>query len=261
MKTAVAVMAILLVAPGRSFALWEIESVSKERAAELGMKIRSERVGPDQVRVELEFKAEGELKTFAEGAVNGDGSRVELRIGKRDPPAVTAPLRLDRSKPGRVVVGLTADRNQLDELTLWVFVPGSLGGEIFELRLGDFAEILPQASGIIDGKPVEFPDEGMAVGLKGAVALLESCRDESRYEADERLQAERGDHVRLVLPQPISARILDEQIEFSELVFRLPMTAGVFWVRSGDQWRRYSKYEPQKEKPFQTWLGQAQPAD
>jgi len=101
----------------------------------------------------------------------------------------------------------------------------------------------------------------MAVGLKGAIALLESCRDESRYEADERLQSERGDHVRLVLPQPLSAHILDEQVEFSELVFRLPMTTGVFWVRSGDNWRRYSKYEPQKEKPFQTWLGQAQPAD
>jgi hypothetical protein len=254
-------MAILLVAPGTSFALWEIEPISKERAKELGMKIRSTRVGSDQVRVELEFKAEGELKTFAEGALDGDRSRVELRIGKRDRPAVTAPLLLDRSKPGCVVVGLTADRNQLDELTLWVFVPGTLGGEIFELRLGDFAEISPQASGIIDAKPIEFPDEGMAIGLKGALALLESCRDESRYEAAERLQAERGDHVRLVLSTPLSARVLGEQIEFSELVFRLPMNTGVFWVRSGDNWRRYSKYEPQKEKPFKAWLGQAQPAD
>lgn len=142
-----------------------------------------------------------------------------------------------------------------------MFVPGPLGGVIFDLRLGDFAELSPQATGIIGAKQVAFSEEGMAVGLKGAVALLESCRDESLYEPDERLQAERGDHIRLVLPTPLSARVLDEQIEFSELVFRLPLTTGVFWVRSGDTWRRYSKYEPQKEMPFHTWLGQAQPAD
>ena len=43
---------------------------------------------------------------------------------------MTAPLREDRSKPGRVVVSFTSDRTRLDKLKLWVFVPESLGGTI-----------------------------------------------------------------------------------------------------------------------------------
>jgi hypothetical protein len=43
---------------------------------------------------------------------------------------------------------------------------------------------------------------------------------------------------------------MNEKIEFSELVFRLPMNTGVFWVRTGDKWRRCSKYEFPKEEPF-----------
>jgi hypothetical protein len=73
----------------------------------------------------------GELKNF---------SRVDLRIGEGDNPPVTAPLREDRSKPGRVVVNSTADRAQLDKLKLWMMVPGSRGGTIYDLRVKDFVE-------------------------------------------------------------------------------------------------------------------------
>ena len=106
--------------------------VSKERAKELGMQVRSEPACPNHVRVELEFKLDGKLKDF---------SRVDLRIGEGDNPPVTAPLREDRLKPGRVVVKLTADRAQLDRLTLWVFVPESLGGTFYDLRVNDFVEL------------------------------------------------------------------------------------------------------------------------
>ena len=66
MKTAfsLAVLAVLLVAPGRCFALWSIAPVSKEGAKELGMEVRTTEAGPNQVRVELEFKAENKLKDF-----------------------------------------------------------------------------------------------------------------------------------------------------------------------------------------------------
>lgn len=128
----IAVLTFLLaVAPSPCFALWEIAPVSRERAKEMAMEVRSDSVGPNHVRVELEFKTDGELKNF---------SRVDLRIGEGDNPPVTAPLREDRSKPGRVVVNFTADRAQLDKLKLWVMVPGSLGGTIYDLRVKDFVE-------------------------------------------------------------------------------------------------------------------------
>ena len=134
MKTAfsIAILPVLLVAPSPCFALWEIASVSTERAKELGMEVRSEGAGPNHVRVELGFKTEGALKDY---------SRVELRIGEGDNPPVTAPLREERSKLGRIAVSFTAERAQLDKLTLWVMVPAPLGGTIYALRVKDFVEL------------------------------------------------------------------------------------------------------------------------
>jgi len=124
----IAVLAVLLVAPSPCFALWVIASVSKERAKELGMEVRSKAAGPNQVRVELEFKTEGKFEEFSPEGKFKDRSRVELRIGEGDNTAVTAPLREDRSKPGRVVVSFNADRAHLDKINLWVMVPESDGG-------------------------------------------------------------------------------------------------------------------------------------
>ena len=141
MKTAfsIAILPVLLVAPSPCFALWEIAPVSTELAKKMGMEVRSDRAGPNHVRVELEFKTEGALKGFAEGALK-DHSRVELQFGAGDNPPVTAPLREDRSKPGRIVVGFSADRAQLDKLSLWVMVPGNEGGTAYVLRVKDFVE-------------------------------------------------------------------------------------------------------------------------
>jgi len=132
MKTIFSVSALalfLFVAPSTCFALWGIAPVSKEVAKELDMQVRSEPAGPNHVTVKLEFKPEGKLKDF---------SRVDLRVGEGDNPPVTAPLREDRSKPGRVVVSFSADRSQLEKLKLWVFVPESLGGTIYDIRVRDF---------------------------------------------------------------------------------------------------------------------------
>lgn len=134
MKTAfnIAVLAVLLITPNRSFALWLIAPVSKEQAKELGMEVRSEVAGPNHVRVELEFKIEETFKDF---------SSVDLRIGEGDNPPLTAPLREDRSKPGRVIVRFTADRGQLEKIKLWVMVLGLDGGSIYDLRVKDFVEL------------------------------------------------------------------------------------------------------------------------
>jgi hypothetical protein len=53
---------------------------------------------------------------------------------------VTAPLREDRSNPGRVVVSFTADRTRLDKLSLWVMCPGSRGGTVYDVRVKDFVD-------------------------------------------------------------------------------------------------------------------------
>jgi hypothetical protein len=133
MKTgfSIAVLAVLLVAPSPCFALRWTVLVSKEQAKEIGMEVRSKAAGPNQVLAELEFKVEGKLKNF---------SRVNLQFGEGDNPPLTAPLREDRSKPGRIVVSFTADRAQLDKFTLRVMVEESLGGPIYELRIKDFVE-------------------------------------------------------------------------------------------------------------------------
>ena len=146
MKTAfnIAVLAVLLVAPSPCFALWMIVPVSKEGAKELGMEVRSTAAGPNrpnQVRVELEFKIEGKLKDFIPGGKFEDYSGVELRIGEGKNTQVTAPLREDRSKPGRVVVRFTTDRDQFEKLKLCVFVTESDGGTIYQLAVKDFVEL------------------------------------------------------------------------------------------------------------------------
>jgi hypothetical protein len=142
MKTAfsIAVLAVLLIAPRQCVAVWGIEPVSRERAKELGMEVRSASAGHNHLRVELKFQTKGELNRYTEGGSSSDPSRVELRIGKGDNLLVTAPLREDRSKRGRIVVGFTADRGQLDKLSLRVMVAEGLGGSAYDLRVKNFVE-------------------------------------------------------------------------------------------------------------------------
>lgn len=123
------------------------------------------------------------------------------------------------------------------------------------------ADDAPKASGTLDGKQVKFPAKGVAAGVKATLGLLESCHDESLYQADELKKARQADHIRLAFAKPVAATVMGEKVEVAELVFRQPLNTGVFWVRAGDKWRRYAKYEFQKEAPFATWLRQAQPAD
>jgi hypothetical protein len=126
----VAVLAILfVVAPRPCFALWEIAPVDKEQAKKMGIEIRSIGAGPNDVRIEVEFKPEGELKNF---------DRVDLRIGGDS--GVTAPLKEDRSKPGRVIVSFSAGNAQLDKINLWIMVPESRGGIVYEIRVKEFVD-------------------------------------------------------------------------------------------------------------------------
>jgi len=119
----------------------------------------------------------------------------------------------------------------------------------------------PEVTGTVDGKRITFPEKSVPDGVKATLGLLESCHDEGLYQADELRKAARGDHVRLEFPRPVPVAVMGKEIEVSELVFRRPLNTGVFWVRTGDGWRRYAKYEFQKEEPFAAWLRQARAAD
>ena len=142
MKTlfGIAVLAVLLVAASPCFALTFHVRVSKEKAKELGMEVRTTATEPNHVSVQLELKTKGKFEKFSPESKLKDHCRVELRIGEGDNPPVTATLKQDRSKPGRVVVSFTADRTELDKLRLWVEVPEPDGRIIYDLRVKDFVE-------------------------------------------------------------------------------------------------------------------------
>jgi hypothetical protein len=126
---------LLVVAPSPCFALWSFGPVSKEQAKEMGMEIRSRTNSATELTVELEIKAEGTLKDFSRPDHYG---RVELQIKEGETTQVSATLKEDRSKPGRVVVSFAADHAQLDRITLRVWVYQGLGGVIHEFQVREF---------------------------------------------------------------------------------------------------------------------------
>jgi hypothetical protein len=123
---------VVLVVPSQCFADWGIAAISKARANEMGVEVRSKAAGPNQVHVELEFKTEGKLKNIG---------RVDLGFGKGDNAALTVPVEVDRSKPGRVAICFTADRADLDKITLQAWVREDyLGGTIYQLQMKEYGE-------------------------------------------------------------------------------------------------------------------------
>ena len=148
--------ALLVIAPNWSFALESIEPVSKERAKELGLEIRSHAAGPGLVRVELEFETKDELKSF---------SRADLEIRDGDKLLVSSTLREDRPGPGRVVVSFAADRADLGKITLKVVAqPGERTRIGYEVRAKDFVDAgigagaKPQPSKLWAGVSVSSPN-------------------------------------------------------------------------------------------------------
>jgi hypothetical protein len=106
---ALSVLAVLLaVAPIPCSAMMGIARVSKARAKELGMELRLKANGTNEVWVELEFKTEGQFKSF---------SHVSLEIREGDKLLLGyAELREKRSSSGSVVVTFMANRRGVKKL-------------------------------------------------------------------------------------------------------------------------------------------------
>jgi hypothetical protein len=121
------------------------------------------------------------------------------------------------------------------------------------------ADDAPIATGILHGKMVKFSEKGLAEGAKATILLLESCHDldDVTPALADLKKARQGDHVRLVFARPVVVTVLDKTFEVSELIFTQPLNTGVFWLRGGRRLVRCTKFEPQKEPSFITWLEQA----
>jgi len=114
-------------------ALIEIADVNKDRARELELEIRAQPSGPDAVRIELEFPVKGELKGF---------SRVNLEISEGKKLVLSSSLLPEKeSKPGRILVNFTADRAQLDKVSLMVMVGEFDGRTGYLIRVKDFVDL------------------------------------------------------------------------------------------------------------------------
>jgi hypothetical protein len=128
--------------------MMSIEFVTKERAKELGMEIRSNPAGPDAVRVVLEFDVKGELKNF---------TRVDLEIHEAGKLQLSSSLRDESAKPGHVAVSFAADRAKLDQLTLRVVTqsaPRTMTGH--DLRVKDFVELKNAAGAAAADEQAQF---------------------------------------------------------------------------------------------------------
>src|SRR5947209_2227204 len=86
-----------------------------------------------------------------------------------------------------------------------------------------------RASATLDGKKMSFPEKGLAGGAKATVALLESCHSLGEGTAADLMNAQAGDHVRLVFARPVAVTVLGKKMQVSELLLTQPLNTGVFW--------------------------------
>jgi len=110
-----------------------IEHLSKERAQKLGMQILLNGKGTNEVWVELQFKAQGELKDFRHVSLEiTEGGK--LLVGY-------APLRGAPSGSGEVIVGFMANRAYLDKVSLRVVTGHSKDMKGHDVRVKDFIKL------------------------------------------------------------------------------------------------------------------------
>jgi hypothetical protein len=132
MKRTLLALLLSLATSSLSFAEIAIKSVTQERAKVLGMEMRLKGNGPNEVWLELEFHAVGELKDFQQVTLEvRDGDK--LLIGY-------APLEKHPSTDGRVYVAFMANRAYLEKVTLRV-VTGNRRDAGYELKVKDFVDL------------------------------------------------------------------------------------------------------------------------
>ena len=130
-RIAFAVLGLLLLAVNPCFALRSIGYILQKEAKEMGLEVRANGSGPDQVWVELEFKAEGKLKDFHH-------AELEIQEGEKVLIAYAA-LRETRPRPGHIVIRFLTDRSYLHKISVQL-VLGEIGDQGWIVRVKDFVE-------------------------------------------------------------------------------------------------------------------------
>jgi hypothetical protein len=127
-----AMTASLALTPSRSFAMISIETVSKDRAKELGLEVRANGAGPDAVRFELAFETKA-LPRY---------SRVDLEIRDGGKLLSSSTLWEEPAKPGRVIISFAADRAKLGQFTLRVVTGGGTRNMIgYDIPVKEFVDL------------------------------------------------------------------------------------------------------------------------
>jgi len=115
----IAVLAFLVVSSSRCYAVRMIARVVTQQAAqELGVKIRSETVGINQIGVWLEFSPRGKLAHFSHG---------ELAVASGERQLVGATLLPLQQTNEKVVLYFSADVDNIKLSTLTVIVSSASG--------------------------------------------------------------------------------------------------------------------------------------
>jgi len=122
---------LLVAASSQCIAMMSIEDVSKTRAKELGVAIRSEMAGANEVHVWLEFKTKGELKNFG---------RVQLEITAGERSVLSATLLPRHPSSDAVSIFFSADPATMPECMVTLVVNDALGGEGYRFKMSDFID-------------------------------------------------------------------------------------------------------------------------
>src|ERR1700722_11909824 len=85
-----------------------------------------------------------------------------------------------------------------------------------------------KVSGSFQGKKVQFPAKGLVEGVKATIDLVKTCCENSTSSPEALRKAEQGDHIRLVFAKPLTVEVMNETVEVSELILKLPMGDHVF---------------------------------
>jgi len=124
---------LLFAAPSQSFAMYSFGDVSRERAKELGVTIRTHTNGAAGIQVWLEFKAEGELQKI---------TYIELRIGEAESRIMSASLPVSYATPGKGVVSFSVYPAYLSQSTLMIVVYNGPKGDVgYRFKIKDFIEL------------------------------------------------------------------------------------------------------------------------
>jgi hypothetical protein len=123
----------------------------------------------------------------------------------------------------------------------------------------------PTAIRLIEGEKTTFPEKAMPEGVKALRAVLESCHDindetltHTVQEIEDAKKAAAADeYIEFLFPQAIEVEVLENKLQVSEAVY----AKGVFWVISGKDVMRCTKYEFDKMERFRKWYRQTLPVD